>query len=361
MLRRIFYVFCCLLLSAPGIAGAASAEGPSGVPAATEIVVTFAGDCTLGSEERTRSSPASFDSHIARFGASWPFGGVAPVFFADDLTVVNLEGVLYDHEANRVPKTYNFRGPAAFAGILPAGGVELAFLGNNHAMDYGLPGFESTVRALEASGTGWFGATPHSFQTYIFEKDGARIGFTGAYIGFWGVNGAGMRETFARLREAGCGAVVACMHAGVEYDVRHDKQQERMAAWLVKNGADLVVGHHPHVLQGIEVLGGSTVVYSLGNFVFGGNAELRSRHTALAQVTFSFGGDGAFLGHRLNLIPASPSGTADRNDYRPVLLSGEDAGEALALIQKDTSFPLKPWAEGVGALQEFVPAREGAT
>lgn len=324
----------------------------------TEILITFAGDCTLGSEERTRFSEASFDSHIARYGMAYPFAKLAPLFSTDDLTVINLEGVFSDSESGRVQKTYNFRGPAAFAQILPVGGVELAFLGNNHSMDYGMAGFESTVTALEESGTAWFGSTPHSFKTHIFEKHGVRIGFTGAYIGFWVNNRPQLRATFEELRAAGCQVIVACMHGGVEYDPLHDKQQERMAAWFIKNGADLVVGHHPHVLQGIGIMDGRMVIYSLGNLSFGGNAKLRSRHTALAQLSFSFDASGKWLGYRLNLIPAKVSGADDYNDYQPALLSGKEATQALALIQKDTRFTLRPFVEGVGALQDFIPAPE---
>ncbi|MDD4079797.1 MAG: CapA family protein [Eubacteriales bacterium] len=326
-----------------------------------EVVVTLAGDSTLGSEEHIRRNLLSFDSFIAARGYDYPFKKVQSIFAGDDVTVINLEGVFYNHSANRAEKTYNFRGPTDFARILPAGSVEAVFVGNNHIIDYGIQGFRSTIAALEEVSVPWFAATNMLSNTWILEKGGFKVGFTGAYNATFGGFRDQMVKDLQTLKDAGCDAIVAVMHAGAEYSPVRVKSQERLAKWYVENGASVVVGHHPHVVQGMDIIGGVSVVYSLGNFSFGGNAQLRATQALLAQVTLRFSREEGYLGHQVNLIPVSPSGTADYNNYQPVILRGDAARAVIELAQRDTPFELAPYVEGVGALQPFVPAPEPET
>jgi len=326
-----------------------------------EVVITLAGDCTLGSEEHTRRNLLSFDSFVAARGYGYPFARVQSLFAHDDVTVINLEGVFYDHSANRVEKTYNFRGPTDFAQILPAGSVEAVFVGNNHIIDYGIQGFRSTIAALEAVGVPWFATTNMLNNTWIFEKEGFKVGFTGAYSATFGGFRKQMEKDMQTLKDAGCDAIVAVMHAGREYSPVRVQSQERLAAWYVRNGATLVVGHHPHVVQGMEVTDGASIIYSLGNFSFGGNAKLRATQALLAQVTLRFSREAGYLGHQVNLIPACPSGTLEYNNFQPVILRGREARAVMELVQHDSPFELAPYIEGLGALQPFVPAPKPET
>ena len=349
MRRCIYLVFALLLLLAP-----TQAEN-------TEILLTFTGDCTLGGEERLRSRPYSFDSYIIEHGYAYPFEKVQNILAHDDVTVINLENVFYPYERNRIPRTYNFRGPTDFVSILSEGSVELSYLGNNHIGDYGWQGLKSTISTLEAAGLAWFGVPfPKKLATWTFEKNGVKIGFTGCYIGQWGRDPQGLRDTFLDLRQQGCAVVVAVMHGGTEYAARQDGNQERFARFLVNQGADLVVGHHPHVLQGVERVGSANVVYSLGNFSFGGNAALRATQTMLAQVRLSFDAQGEYLGQQLNLIPAHPSGTLEFNNYQPVPVEGTEAQAIIDLVGTQSNYPLNPYQEGIGALQDFLPAGKPA-
>ncbi len=350
MRRCIYLVFALLLLLT-----SAQAEN-------TEILLTFTGDCTLGGEERLRAKPYSFDSYIAKYGYAYPFEKVQHFLAHDDVTVINLENVFYPYERNRIPRTYNFRGPTDFVNILNAGSVELSFLGNNHIGDYGPQGLRSTVRTLEAAGLAWFGIPyPDKLATWIFEKDGVKIGFTGCYIGQWGRDPQGLRDAFLDLRQQGCAFIAAVMHGGTEYALRQGDAQERFARFLVAQGADLVIGHHPHVLQGVERIGSANVVYSLGNFSFGGNAALRAAQTMLAQVRVSFDKEGRYMGQQLNLIPAHPSGTLEFNDYQPVPVEGAQARAVIDLVAAQSNYPLNPYREGIGALQDFLPAGQPVT
>ncbi len=333
---------------------------PSALSEGTDILITFTGDCTLGSEEHTRPRRTSFDNYIFDYGYSYPFEKVQDIIAHDDVTVINLENVFYPHTANRVEKTYNFRGPPEFVEILKEGSIELSFLGNNHSGDYGPQGLRSTVEILDEAGLGWFGVPYPSLQTWIYEKDGIKVGFTGSYIGYWTRNREDLRHSFERLRAEGCAVIIAVMHGGMEYNPRQGKDQQNFANFLLRAGADAVVGHHPHVLQGVERIGHANIVYSLGNFSFGGNKDLRATQTMLAQLRLSFGPDKRYLGQQLNLIPAHVSGTLQYNNFQPVLVTGDEAKAVIDQVNKYSTYTLNPYVEGVGALQDFLPAPEAA-
>lgn len=325
--------------------------------ARTQVLMSFTGDCTLGSENYLRGRPTSFDSYIRQFGYAYPFAKVQHLFSRDDVTVINFEGVLYEHEANKVKKTYNFRGPLDFANILTEGSVELCFLGNNHVEDYGRPGFNSTIEAIEAVGKNWFAVTPFGSRVHVYEKNGIRIGFTGIYVSTWARDPLSLRESFDELKKQDCDFIVGIMHGGGEYSGRQGRGMERLAQAMVSHGAGLVVGHHPHVLHGIELMGDATVLYSLGNFSFGGNAQLRSTQTMVAQVRLDFADDGRYLGQQLIIHPAHPSGTLQYNNFQPVPVSGRDAESIMQLLQRMSPVRLKPYRLGLGAVQDYVPVR----
>lgn len=355
-MRRFVLLPLILLFLLPSLA---CAEGAELYQAPKQIVITFAGDCTLGCTPLEREQPTGFESYIAQYGLEYPFAKVRHIFEADDLTVVNLEGTFYDYEANRAKKTYTFRGPTEYAKILPLSSIEAVSIGNNHALDYGAAGQEATLRALEENNVAWFGTNEYANGTYIFEKYGVKIGFVSAYISYWwgAGNSAIIKQCFADLKAAGCSLIVACIHGGVEYDLRHDTNQEKMANAFIRYGADIIIGHHPHTIQGLRVENGRTTLWSMGNFSFGGNSQVRTLNTYLAQFTFSFDESNAYLGHQLNLIPAHVSGTTERNNYQPVLVTGKEADDVIRAIQYDVKrLKLRPYVEGVGALQDFVPA-----
>ena len=142
---------------------------PAGAFAGRSVLLTFTGDCTLGSEEAKRANENSFDSVIGREGFSYPFEKVRFLFESDDFTVVNLEGVLSDSSSGEnTGKTYRFRGPAEFVKILAGSSVEAAGLANNHTGDYGTRGLEDTQQILSEAGIAWL----RTRTPFILEKDG---------------------------------------------------------------------------------------------------------------------------------------------------------------------------------------------
>ena len=344
-----------VILMLPVLTFSALAEQPAGTQS---VKITFLGDCTLGSEQRERNRETSFVQYILARGYDYPFSGVVDILENDDLTVANLESVFYDSEAGKVEKTYNFRSEPDFAQILKVSSIEAVSLANNHTEDYGRLGLMSTIDTLEAIGIPWFASARDVHKTWVWEKGNIRIGFIGLYISFWWSNLELIKQDRQALHDADCTCIVAVFHGGSEYSTRRDPGMEKLAAFFIRNGCCAVVGHHPHVLQGMDVYDGATVLYSLGNFVFGGNKAMRALYTVLAQFTFDFDRNGKYLGHQLSLIPAQYSGNAVYNDYRPILVKDEGAENALALIQFDTPFPLNPYVDGIGAVQDYVPRYE---
>lgn len=321
------------------------------------IVLTFVGDCTIGGEDWLRTYDTSFDAYLEKYGYDYFFEKVQSVIGQDDVTIANLEGCFLNYESGAVEKTYNFRGPTHYVNVLTGSSVEAVNISNNHIMDYGYDGVSHTVKTLDEAGLPWFGTTRATEKTWIYEKGNVKIGFVGMEIQYWYYKHRNeLRSQVEALKADGCQVVVAVMHGGKEYKTTHWAVQEQFADAVIDYGADIVIGHHPHVLQGVDVRNGRTVCYSLGNFVFGGNAKIRAPYTALFQFTLSFDEAGTYLGHQLNIIPALPSGEREYNNYQPVLATGDDAQAVMDQIQYDTDFPLNPYVEGVGAVQDFVPA-----
>lgn len=343
------------------------------VPAGAEktVTLTFAGDVTLGGEEKTRGNPNSFDSYAAREGYGWFFRNMKDMFTSDDLTLVNLEGVLSDFPwGENTSKNFRFRGPADFARILTESGIEACAISNNHIMDYGKKGYENTKAALDAAGVLYCGNRDY----FILEKDGIRIAFFALGSIYFSRNRKYAASTIASLREEGVNAVVCSFHAGQEYmPKRRSRDQEQYARIAVTEwGADVVVMHHPHVLQGVEILDGRYVFYSLGNFCFGGNMNIRSQEnnpyvrtleSAVVQMDLRFSDTGEYLGQSGRIYPCYISSSAakvlDPNDFQPKFVSGDEALGVIERIQADTAFDLGVLDEEEGCIRlPFQPVPE---
>ncbi len=298
-----------------------------------QVTVTFLGDCTIGCTETMQNAQNGFAQTAAREGYGYFFRRVLPLLSADDITVANLEGVLQETPDGKAEKSYAFRGLPEYARILTLGSVEAVSMANNHADDYGDAGRQATREALQAEGIAYF----DSETPYIYEKDGVRI----AFLGVWQWCGSGDWQRYAAsitgLKESGADAVVVYMHTGGEYAAYHLQGQAEAAHCFIRAGADLVVGAHPHVVQGAEVYEDRLILYSLGNFVFGGNAAARMPETIIPRAVLSFSDGGEFLGLTLRLYPARISGGAVINDYQPRLVQGEEAGAVYALFDRDTA------------------------
>lgn len=289
-------------------------------------------------------------------GYAYPFAKVQSLFAADDLTVINLEGVLTDDTSNRASgRKYNFYGKTAYTAIMTEGSVECVTLGNNHSHDFTMTGLQSTKDALNAAGIGYM----LDDEIYIFEKNGIRVALIGYLQDAFYARKSSMDEIVRELKEEkGCSAVILNLHIGTEYNEKHVASQYNSAKIAINAGVDLVIEHHPHVLQGCTVYKNRNVLYSLGNFCFGGSRKIVSSQTPtiVAVVTMDFDNDGTYLGQQLTLWPARNTGTGDHNNYQPYLVDGDDAKKIMRQMQKDTDYKLNPFVEGEGAVQSYLPA-----
>lgn len=300
----------------------------------TILRLTFGGDAVLGTREGWWRKPEALPAYLAEYGMSWPFSGLADVFGADDMTLVNLECVLKaDKNDMKTDKQFCFRGLPAWAEALKLGSIEQVNIANNHYIDYDSRGKRSTRDALTAAGIPFSGYT----YTHVWETSGFKIGFAGCRETMFKRNTGLIREETQLLRNLGCDVVIYSCHWGAEYSPLHNELQEQMAHAAADAGVDLVVGTHPHVVQGAAQVGRTAVLWSLGNLMFGGTIDLSTFDAALVTAELHFDQAG-YKGALLTYVPILTSSRAAEgiNDYRPVPAQGEDAQRILSLIQADS-------------------------
>ena len=295
-----------------------------------KIMVSMVGDCTLGTDEQFDKS-SNFDAfYIVKKDPGYFFQGVKDVFAADDLTVINMEGTLTESNT-RQDKTYAFKGAPKYTEIMTAGNIDAANLANNHSKDYGEQSYTDTIQYLEGAGIATFGYE----RTSVLDVKGIKVGLVGIYVL---ADGMGRQQqvidNIQSVKEQGAQVVIVSFHWGTEKATYPDDTQKTLAHTAIDNGADLVVGHHPHVLQGIEEYNGKNIVYSLGNFCFGGNRNPADKDTMIFQQTFTFANGELVLDNVKNIIPCSLSSVQEYNDYQPTILEGSESERVLQKIQE---------------------------
>ena len=325
---------------AAAVSGQLTDVKPGSAPALsdtqTELVLTFGGDAVLGTREKWWNDPIAFPGFLAEKGMAYPFSGLQEIFAADDLTFINLECVLKeDAKGEDKDKQYRFRGLPEYTQILFDGSVELVNIANNHYIDYGTAGRDATRAALEAAGMPYSGYG----YTWIWEQDGHRIGFAGCRETIYKSDKDIIRRDVAALRRAGCDVVIYACHWGTEYKAKHNDLQEEMAKAAMLAGVDIIVGTHPHVVQGIGTAGNTVVLWSLGNLMFGGTHDMTTFDATLAQVKLRFDGD-EYIGCTVKYIPILTSSADLANDFHPVIAEGDDKARILEKIQADSAFPV---------------------
>ncbi|MFR7971916.1 MAG: CapA family protein [Lacrimispora saccharolytica] len=295
-----------------------------------QVTISAAGDFTLGTDENfdySTSLPARYEEVQ---DPGYFLQNVKDIFASDDLTIVNLEGPLTTSE-ERADKQFSFKGDPSYTEILTNGSVEACNLANNHSKDYGIQGYEDTIANVEAAGIKTFGYE----RTAIWETNGVKVGLAGVYELAEGMDCQDdMTATIQSLKDAGADLVIVSFHWGVEKENYPDETQQTLAHAAIDQGADLVLGHHPHVLQGIEKYQGKYIVYSLGNFCFGGNKNPSDKDTMIFQQTFTLENGEVVEDDAINIIPCRISSEDDYNNYQPTPAEGEEAQRILGRIQE---------------------------
>ena len=297
------------------------------------LTLSVVGDCTLGTDEYF-DYDTSLNAYYENYGADYFMANVKSIFSKDDLTIANFEGTLTE-STEREDKQFAFKAPASYANILTAGSVEAVNTANNHSHDYGEESFNDTLKALDTANILHFGYD----ETAVTEVKGVKVGLVGIYelndhLG----REEQLKQNIAKVKQDGAQLIVVIFHWGNEKEEVPDENQKTLGHLEIDEGADLVCGHHPHVLQGIEEYKGKNIVYSLGNFCFGGNAYPSDMDTIIFQQTFTIDQNGVKDDNVTNIIPCSISSDSDYNNYQPTPAEGEEATRIMQKIQKRSSW-----------------------
>ncbi len=285
-----------------------------------QITVSLMGDCTLGTDENF-AYDTSLNAYFLYQGADYFFENVRSILEADDLSIINMEGPLTESTA-RNGELFAFKGDPEFVNILSGSSVEAANLANNHSHDYGEQSFTDTKKILEDAGISTFGYD----DTAIVTVKGINVGLVGIYeLHDHLERMQQLKDNIAKVKADGADLIIAIFHWGNERETVPDYNQMTLAHAAIDNGADLVIGHHPHVLQGIEEYRGKYIAYSLGNFCFGGNSAPSDMDTMIFQQTFTIRNGEVLADQNINLIPCSISSEAGFNNYQPTPSEGSEA------------------------------------
>ena len=327
----------------------------AGPPAPGRISLIAGGDVTLGYHFEEL-----FDARLAAGERreellAYPFARVRSALSEADLAVVNLE-CPFTLRGEKLVKNFNFRARPELVETLTLAGIDAVSLANNHAMDYGAQGLLDTLETLDRAGIGHFGAgrdLAEARRPLIVERRGIRVallgyfflgdrniepeavlatgsapGVAGTYKDLEGMRRMLAEDIAAAKRQAD--VVVPFFHWGREATQELEPYQPELAALAISAGAGLVLGSHPHVLQGVAVEQGVPVVYSLGNFVFGGNSNPKVKDAGLFRVELGRSGveEAQLLPIQVTRLPEGP--------FQPFLLEG---AERRRVLDEVAAFP----------------------
>lgn len=241
---------------------------------AEEIIINAVGDIMLAGQ---------WAPLLKKNGYDFPFGGVAKELAGGDINLANLESPIATSGSEFTTKKFRFRAEPALADALHRAGFNLVNLANNHSMDFGWDALEETQRHLAASGIDWIGAGENlnaARKPSLHTIKGKKLAFLGYSLTqptefFAGKNSPGTAPGYEKLVEADirrakqqADFVIVSFHWGTEASPTVLPGQRNTAHRAIEAGADFIIGHHPHLLQGIELYEKGIIFYSLGNFTF---------------------------------------------------------------------------------------------
>lgn len=283
----------------------------------SDITVSSVGDCTIGYDDNfgyTNSFPYVFKKNNSDY--SYFFKNTADIFKNDDITTANLE-TTFTNATIKAVKTYNFKASPDYTKILTNASIEAVNISNNHIYDYLNQGFEDTKASLTNSKISYFGEG----NKYITEIKGVKLGFLGYNAFVCGNDFLNkLKSDISFLKSQGC-IVIINFHWGIEGSYSPNETQKEIAHFAVDNGADMIIGHHPHVIQGIEQYKNRIICYSLGNYCFGGNTNPIDKDTFIVQTIFKTENN-KLVNYGIRVIPCSISSVSYINDYCPTPMTG---------------------------------------
>lgn len=297
---------------------------PPAKPVPVTITLSAVGDCTLGAGIENGFDQAPFDLMMARHSndMSYPFSGVLDLFRSDDITIVNLEGTLTTATEPIAEGKFHFRGKPEYARILKESSVEIANIANNHAGDFGVHGQIDTRKALLDAGVGISGNGIID-RRIIRGVEVVNVGFTGVHM-----TPAHVKTDIGTAKKPD-NVVIASFHWGMEGTHEVIDIQREFGRMAIDAGADVVLGHHPHVVQALEVYQGKHIIHSLGNFVFGANTNPKKLESMVYRATFVLE-EGRIKRGPHEVFPVRLCAQLPCTEFRPVLMNGQAKQDFLA-------------------------------
>lgn len=269
------------------------------------VTMTFVGDVMMSDK---------VEGILKEQGYDYPYTHVKSFFEQADLSIANLETPITKNGTKQI-KEYSYQSSPEALPPLAAAGIDLVNLANNHSMDRGPDGLLDTLKHLDDAAIAHVGAGKNieeAYQPVIMEKNGMKLAFLGlSHVipeASWKAtkNGPGLTQVYnptdaekaiANAKQE-ADVVIVIAHWGIEREDMRSKEQKNLAMRFIDAGADLIVGSHPHVLQGFEQYKGKWIAYSLGNFIFSTNEYPKTLETAILQVTMTKDGNS-----EINIVP----------------------------------------------------------
>ncbi len=296
---------------------------------AEEIIINAVGDVMLAGR---------WAGTIRKTGYEMPFSGVAAELSRGDITIANLESPIAERGREFTTKKFRFRAEPAVAKALRTSGINLVTLANNHSMDFGGTALTETLVNLEQAGIAWIGAgvnLSEARKMALYTIRGKKVAFLGYSLTqptefFAGTSRPGTTPGFESLfvediRRARQQAdfVIVSFHWGTEGKNSVQPYQRAVGHKAIDAGADVIIGHHPHVLRGVERYGKGIIFYSLGNFIFASKSR-----TADASLIVRLRLDGTR--RTAELLPLDI--LHRRVGFQPRPLSGEQADHIIQRV-----------------------------
>ena len=277
---------------------------------------------------------------------------------AADIFFLNHEYCISDRGTPLEDKYYVFRAKPERMKLLEQMGTDIVSIANNHIYDYGADAMDDTINLLDQAKITHVGGGTNldeAKQPTYYIINGIKIGFVAASEGeqykftpeatdsttgiLTSYDTTEYNQVIADASKE-CDYLIAYVHWGTEDEDMYNSTQTEHGKEFLKSGADIVIGGHPHVLQGIETYKGRNIVYSLGNFCFGGNSSPSDMDTMIYQQTFTIDADGVKKDNVTNIIPCSISSAAydGYNNYQPTPAEGDEATRILGKINERSSW-----------------------
>lgn len=296
--------------AAPGNEGA-EVEGGEG----KTIKLSFVGDILLAS---------SVEALMKKNGFEYPYAKASPYLLEPDLLAGNLENPITKRGIPAQNKQYVFKGTPDSLPALKEAGFDVVNLANNHTLDQGVEGLLDTIGYLDKEGIPNVGAGNDETEAYkpvLLEANGISVAYVGLSrvlpVGEWKATDkrAGLAETYDSTRavktikdaKGQADLVVVMVHWGIEREDYPNGDQKRLAREYIDAGADLVIGSHPHVLQGMEQYKGKWISYSLGNFIFNMTKTEKTKDTGVLDAVCTVEGDCSLQFHPMRAVASQPT------------------------------------------------------